>query len=476
MQQNVIIKGFSYIKENYNTRPDQALHLPLRVRSDAFDVPVKSQTYDSEKEILTVEFEQPVRGMSHFLFIPELDGQRLWNSIESIILPDTLVYALDDKRVNRFAVRDSSITTSPVIKGKYSIGDTFWAPEGKVIFWSDNKNTTSALAQAQGVKSLPDYFGFQVDDKLVIPEGVETLGEHCFDGCGGIKQVKLPKTLKKLPKYAFSDCRWLRKINLTHIEEIGEFALSETVLKTVKLGRKLRFIGEGAFTLPVRLRQPIFEGCEKFIIEDGRGIINENVLVLCPPSDYPDNGRCLHEFDIPTGVTRLGDNSCRLAPFRLKFPSTLKEIGDNVFGQYKVCSVVEFPESVEIIGINTFTSNPYLKELTIPSKVKVIPLKMVSGCDNLRCVRIMGESVEILHHSFFTWKTDAGRRPRTSKFEKLEIHSLLPPMLIIDEAYASEKIDFLANGIIEVPQQSVDLYRQATGWNRYADNIKAGKF
>lgn len=476
-QPQLIIQGFSYIKENYNTRPDQVPHLPLQVRRDAFDAPIKSQTYDKENATLTVEFERPLTAMSHYIFVAELDGKAPWYAIESITLPDTLNNALDvnkDEEGKSFRTRIDY--TCPVIKGKHSIDNTFWAPDGKLLFWSANKDITSVFAQAVGIKSLPDYFGFTIEgNKLVIPEGVETLGEHCFQGYGGFAQVKLPKSLKRLPKYAFSDCRWLAKINLTHIEEIGDFVLSETVLKTVKLGKKLRFIGEGAFTRPVRLRQPIFEGGEKFVIADGRGLICDNVLVLCPPKDYPDLGTRLYEFDIPEGVIRIGDNSCRLAPTTLTFPSSLREIGNNAFGEYKMCGEVEFPESVEEIGNDLFAFNPYIKGLTVPSKVTVIPEGMVQGCNTLRIVRIMGENIKTLHHSFYTSKIDHGGVSVTPKFETLEIHSVVPPELITKKLCDSQ-IDFLTAASIVVPQNSVEQYKQARGWNTYSENIKAGDF
>ena len=44
-------------------------------------------------------------------------------------------------------------------------------------------------------------------DILLLPEEVETIAPHAFDGCVNIKQFKLPKTLVSIGNSAFSDCK-----------------------------------------------------------------------------------------------------------------------------------------------------------------------------------------------------------------------------------------------------------------------------
>lgn len=462
-QLNLIIKGFSFIKEYFNTSPSKAPHLPLQVRSEAFDVPIKSQTYDSENEILTIEFERPLTAMSHFIFISKMDEKRLGYVIKSITLPDTLVDALDKCSSDK---KESIDYTCPLIEGKHAIESTFWAPEGKVVFWSSNNKIALVLAQSTGITTLPDFFSFiHEEKKIVIPEGVVALGEHCFEGKEYLIEVKLPKSLKRLPKYAFSSCRWLNKINLSHIEEIGEFAFSESCFNKVKLGKKLRFIGEGAFTERIRLGDIKFEGNEQFVLNE-YGLICGDVFILCSTNHEP--------YEIPEGISRLGVRSCCQSSVE-KFPSTLKEIGDYAFYKHYRTSEVEFPESLEKIGIALFKVNRNIETVTIPSKIKVIPEFTFYLCERLRKVRIMGANVETLHHSFVNSKFEPDNSLLKQNFQTLEIHSVIPPELICHKMYESE-MDLLTIAEIIVPQQSVELYKQAPGWDKYAENIKAGDF
>lgn len=461
-QLNLIIKGFCFIND-WGTNPNKAPHLPIQVKSDAFDVPIKSQTYVSENETLTIEFERPLTAMSHFIFISKMDGKRLDYVIKSITLPDTLVDALDVCSSNK---KESIDYTCPAIEGKHAIENTFWAPNGKVIFWSSNNKISLALAQSTCITSLPDYFSFRHEEKkILIPEGVDTLGEHCFEGKEYLTEVKLPKSLKRLPKYAFSACRWLSKINLSHIEEIGEFAFSESCFNKVKLGKKLRFIGEGAFTERIRLGDIKFEGNEQFVLNE-YGLICGDVFILCSTNHEP--------YEIPEGISRLGVRSCCQSSVE-KFPTTLKEIGDYAFYKHYRTSEVEFPESLEKIGIALFKLNKNIEAVTIPSKIKVIPEFTFYLCEYLRKVRIMGTDVETLHHSFVNSKSLPNNSILQQKFQTLEIHSITPPELICHEVADSE-IDLLTIAEIVVPMQSVELYKHAPGWDKYTENIKAGDF
>ena len=47
---------------------------------------------------------------------------------------------------------------------------------------------------------------------IVIPEGVEIIGEKAFYFCTGLKTVTFPKSLREIRVEAFSNCRSLKEI------------------------------------------------------------------------------------------------------------------------------------------------------------------------------------------------------------------------------------------------------------------------
>lgn len=86
---------------------------------------------------------------------------------------------------------------------------------------------------------------------LVVPEGVESLGDYAFYGCNNLKDVSLPASIKTVGKGAFGNCRELQTIDLssTGITEIPAQAFSGAVnLESVSLPASVVKIGREAFS------------------------------------------------------------------------------------------------------------------------------------------------------------------------------------------------------------------------------------
>lgn len=58
--------------------------------------------------------------------------------------------------------------------------------------------------------------------KIIIGEGITTVGEYAFDQCGFIEKVSLPSSVTNIKEYAFSDCTSLKSIFIPNgVVEIG---------------------------------------------------------------------------------------------------------------------------------------------------------------------------------------------------------------------------------------------------------------
>ena len=93
--------------------------------------------------------------------------------------------------------------------------------------------------------------------RLIIPEGVECLGERVFDGCEKLEYVKLPSRLREIGHGAFANCKSLKSIRIPEgVKKLGEdvFKFCEQ-LKQVDLPSSLREIERGTFTYCKSLRR-----------------------------------------------------------------------------------------------------------------------------------------------------------------------------------------------------------------------------
>lgn len=90
------------------------------------------------------------------------------------------------------------------------------------------------------------------DGRLELPEGVK-IADGTFCGCQGIKSVKLPKTLKRIPNFLFRECDNLTTVEFPEgIEEIGASSFSRCNLQSISLPRSVCLLDNYIFQeLPI---------------------------------------------------------------------------------------------------------------------------------------------------------------------------------------------------------------------------------
>ena len=97
--------------------------------------------------------------------------------------------------------RDNKTIT---ISGKGEMPDFDNSSSGKRCPWEDKKSKI---------------------DKVIIEEGVTTIGKNAFSGCIRLSEVQIPKTVKTIGTGAFYDCNTLRQIDIPNsVKNVMPFA------------------------------------------------------------------------------------------------------------------------------------------------------------------------------------------------------------------------------------------------------------
>jgi hypothetical protein len=152
---------------------------------------------------------------------------------------------------------------------------------------------------------------------------VVCIGENAFNGCHRLREVELPKTIKQVGTNVFSNCSSLVSITINkEIRLISDSFKCSPISEIHFTGTRAQFtkkFGNGFMTIsPEALIV-----CEDGILQNGEFQIKNKELVAV--------NEMAEELEVPEGVEVV--NSCfyHLGVKRLVLPSTIKELGDELW-------------------------------------------------------------------------------------------------------------------------------------------------
>ena len=210
-------------------------------------------------------------------------------------------------------------------------------------------------------------------EKVVIPEGVTTIGKNAFEN-SSVKEVVIPSTVTVITEGAFKNCDALEEIvipdTVTKIESYAFYACDS--VKKISIGKGVTYIGRESFAGCVNVEKiyynPVY--CEAVLIEtDANGKktynirhafyavgtkANSCVLTIGKDVTYISMGMfydtSLQAFDDESGLTGL------------------------VFEEGSVCAT---------IGESAFQAENAIEQIIMPNSVTAIQAYAFAGCEEL---------------------------------------------------------------------------------------------
>ena len=257
-------------------------------------------------------------------------------------------------------------------------------------------------------------------ETVVLPDGLENLGEGAFLNCSSLANITLPDTLTSIAAKAFSGCSSLPAIDIPQsltLTAIGNEAFKDcTSLTTINIPGNVATVGNSAFEGCTGLQKVSFAvGVETLgdyafsgdiniteleipasLLSVGAnpflGVKEVTVSTLNDTFDleetdvskalYADGMRTLVSvlsavdvFNIPDGVTKIGSGAFRGSDISVVFiPETVTEIGDYAFAEAAKLRDVNFTGADEpaeqgtTIGQRAFYNCDSLLSINIPAR------------------------------------------------------------------------------------------------------------
>ncbi len=245
-------------------------------------------------------------------------------------------------------------------------GECTWTLEGTKLTISGN----GAMGDYNN-SSTP--WGTSVE-KVIIENGVTSIGNDTFKNCGRITGIIIPDSVKSIGDRAFWNCKALKNISFGGgITNIGDYtfgycsALSEFIipgsvttigrgvfeycnnLKSVTLGKSVTSIGSSAFpgctelgSITVSEENKTFHSAGNCVIETS----SKTLIAGCKASVIPSDG----------SVTSIGERAFSFctALTKVTIPDSVTSIGDYAFWCCTSLTSVTIPDSVTSIGDYAF--------------------------------------------------------------------------------------------------------------------------
>ena len=267
--------------------------------------------------------------------------------------------------------------------------------------------------------------------KLIIEDGVTSVGAYAFAGCGNIEEIEFSDTIKSIGEEAFFNNAGLTELDLpSELECIGNFAFHATWgIKEIVLPDGLKSIGVAAFGSGMALNKiivpesvtevglgafggletagPIGSGCE---LEFGwTTSIPDNAF----GGSGADNGQysSFTSITLPNTITSIGDEAFRASQDlkHIKIPDSVKSIGDSAFWWSGIESV-ELPDGLESLGSGAFYNCEYLQSIDLPDSLSRIEKYTFAYCPSLESVTIPESITYIGQNAFSDTEWDEGSK------------------------------------------------------------------
>ena len=278
------------------------------------------------------------------------------------------------------------------------------------------------------------FYGNGYLTEILIPEGVEIIGDYAFYMCEKLRFVTLPDTLAEIGENAFGECSAAEEILLPDkVEKIGKNAFSGCGRIIVSKENK-RFSSDENGVLfnkyaSVLLQYPSNSGLSEYTVPSSVRIIENRAfykakmlrkitfskgLTCIGDEAFSESG--IEEITLPDSVKKVGKSAFSHCPLKTAVLSdSMTEIPEQLFQSCGLIERIELTDGIREIGEKAFFGCDSLSDFVIPDSVEIIGSGAFFGCVNLRDASVPEGVESIPDNAFYRTGLRSVTFPRSIK-------------------------------------------------------------
>ena len=300
--------------------------------------------------------------------------------------PETLQW--EDWGIDDF-IRDGSTichvaNVAPwIAKFKGNINIRFRDPSTIPLSWSFDETTHTLTVS--GTEEMPNnqpWESIRNDiEKVVIEDGVLSIGDGSFSCCTKLTSVRIPSSVTYIGSSAFSQCKSLKSFTWPSSVPVIKYDVFYycTALANVFIPNGVTTIEDYAFQDCYGLKAinipASVDKIWKFAFYDCENLLN--IIVASDNETYKSINGALYSKDGSTFEL------CPKARKTFSVARNTKTISDYAFLRCRKLTSVTLPESLETIWSESFEYCSSLKTLNIPAAVNYMDADAFWGCDKM---------------------------------------------------------------------------------------------
>ena len=198
------------------------------------------------------------------------------------------------------------------------------------------------------VKEIPEHVFFYTVrnegnrhdalEKVILNEGVESIGCRAFEDCKGITSITIPSSVKNIGREPFAGCRNLKEVIIpeTMIVLPAEF-FSGTGIREYTVPKHIKSLETGVFSYCRSL--------ESVVLPETLEELPKSTFEYCEKLTF---------VNLPKTLKSIGEDAFRRSGLTtIKLPDTIRTIGEWAFSDCKDLAVIDIPDDAEI-GLHAF--------------------------------------------------------------------------------------------------------------------------